>query len=149
MRERSCAWPRPLLEGEKRRLPNDERIHLRLELASAQRRQHGPEQGAPQPDKLDASEEMARSAVELARRHGDKALLVQCLDELSQILAERGDLEGVEALIRETIDVEQHVQRPDALMIAKRLHRLAPLRRQARSRQRGDSAARSKRSSIV
>ena len=69
--------------------------------------------------------------MDLARRHGDKAILLQCLDALSQTLAERGDLEGVEALIRETIEVEQHMQRPDALVMAKRLHRLAMLRRQA------------------
>lgn len=122
---------RALLDGEKRRLPNDLRIHIRLELAVAQRRQYRPEQGPPQPDKLSASEETARSAVELARHHGDKELLVQCLDELSQVLTERGDLEGVEALIRETIQAEEHVQRPDALVVARRLHRLAGLRRQA------------------
>lgn len=122
---------RALLDGEKRRLPNDQRIHIRLELTVAQRRQFRPEQGPSQPDKLRASEETARSAVEIARHHGDKVLLVQCLDELSQVLAERGDLDGVEALMRETIQAEQHVQRPDALVVARRLHRLAGLRRQA------------------
>src|SRR5580698_10999047 len=56
------ALAKAVLEGEKRRLPNDERIHLRLELASAQRRQHGPEQGAPQSEKLLIAEETAQSA---------------------------------------------------------------------------------------
>jgi tetratricopeptide (TPR) repeat protein len=121
-----------LLYSEQRRLPNDLRIQIRLELAMSQRRQFRPDSGgAPQPEKLRASEDTARSALELARREGNKAILIQCLDELSQTLGERGDLEGVEALIRETIEIEQHVQRPDALMIAKRLYRLATLRRQA------------------
>ncbi len=120
-----------LLDSEKRRLPNDERIQIRLELALALLRQFRPEHGPSQPAKLQASEETARSALDLARRHGDKGLLVQCLDAVSQTLAERGDLEGVEALIRETIEVEQHVQRPDALVLAARLRRLATLRREA------------------
>jgi tetratricopeptide (TPR) repeat protein len=119
-----------LLDSEKRRLPNDERIQIRLELAVALLRQFRPEQGPSQPAKLQASEETARSALDLARRHGDKELLVQCLDALSQTLAERGDLKGVEALVGEIIEVEQHLPRPDALVVAKRLRRLATLRRQ-------------------
>lgn len=120
-----------IVEGEKRRSPMDVRIHIRLELAEAQRRQFRPEQGAPQPDKLDAAEDASRSALELARHHNDKALLVQCLDALAQIMADRGNLEAVEALMQETVQAEQHVKRPDALVMAQRLHRLASLRRQA------------------
>jgi len=120
-----------VLEGEKRRLPNDVRIRIRLELAEAQRRQFRPEQGAPQPRKLDAAEETSRSALELARHQSDKALLVQCLDALAQVLTDCGNLEAVEELIRETVRVEQHVKRPDAVVMAQRLQRLASLRRQA------------------
>jgi tetratricopeptide (TPR) repeat protein len=129
--EAELCLAKALLDSEKRRLPNDERIQIRLELALALLRQFRPEHGPLQPAKLQASEETARSALDLARRHGDKGLLAQCLDALSQTLAERGDLEGVEALMRETIEVEQHVQRPDALVLAGRLHRLARLRREA------------------
>ncbi len=120
-----------LLDSEQRRLPNDVRIQIRLELALALERQFRPEQGPPQPDKLRASEETARSALDLARRHRDKDLLVQCLDALSQVLAERGDLESVDELVREIIQVEEHLPRPDAMVIARRLRRLATLRRQA------------------
>lgn len=120
-----------VLDGEKRRLPHHVRIQLRLELAEAQRRQFRLQQDAPQPHKLDAAEENSRSALDLARHQGDKALLVQCLDALAQVLTERGNLDEVEELMQETVQAEQHLRRPDALAMAQRLRRVASLRRKA------------------
>jgi tetratricopeptide (TPR) repeat protein len=129
--EAELCLAKAMVDGERRRLPNDVRIQIRLELGEAQRRQFRPEDGPAQPRKLEAAEETFRSALELARRENDKAILVQCLDALSRALADRNDLEAVEALMRETIQVEQHLRRPDALGMAQRLRRVASLRRQA------------------
>ena len=63
--EAELCLAKAMLNGERRRVSNDMRIHIRLELGEAQRRQFRPEDGPAQPRKLDAAEETFRSALEL------------------------------------------------------------------------------------
>jgi hypothetical protein len=85
-----------VLESEKHQSAS-RKILLRLELAEAQRKQFRPPNAEENPEKLTAAEQSARSALEVAKT-ADPAALVQCLDALTEILAERGNYPEVELL---------------------------------------------------
>src|SRR5579863_6755 len=81
-----------MVESERRQESAGQRILLRLELAEAQRKQFRGGEGF---HKLAEAEETVRSALELATRANERELLIQVLDELGAIAADRGQVEEV------------------------------------------------------
>src|SRR5579864_75271 len=128
-----CDYPRAELHltkailEEKHHQSPSRRILLRLELAEAQRRQFRPPNAGENPEKLTAAEQTARSALELAKT-ADPSALVQCLDALTEILAERGNYTEVELLTQDAILAEVRLRQADPLRMARRVHRLGVLR---------------------
>ena len=114
-------------EGEKRHQSPSRKILLRLELAEAQRRQFRPQNALENPEKLAAAEQTARSALEVAKT-ADPSALVQCLDALTEILAERGNYAEVELLTQDAILAEVRLRQADPLQMARRVHRLGMIR---------------------
>ncbi len=114
-----------MLESERRQENPDQRILLRLELAEAQRKQF---RGGEDFRKLVEAEETVRSALELASRANERALLVQVLDGLAAIAADRGQVDEVERLLREAGELEAKLKRPDPMAAARRLQRMGLLR---------------------
>src|SRR6185436_19832530 len=90
-----------IVEDERRKQSPDKRILVRIELAEAQRKQYRPGPGPGLPEKLTEAEETIRSAMDLAKRTGERALTLQCLDALATILGDQGDLARVEEVARE------------------------------------------------
>jgi len=116
-----------ILESERRQEPTDQRILLRLELAAAQRKQF---RGGQDLHKLAEAEETVRSALELASRADERELLIQVLDELAAIAADRGQVDEVERLLQEAGAAEAKLKRRDQMPAARRMHRLGLLRQQ-------------------
>jgi len=116
-----------ILESERRQEPTDQRILLRLELAAAQRKQF---RGGQDFHKLAEAEETVRSALELASRADERELLIQVLDELAAIAADRGHVDEVERLLQEAGAAEAKLKRRDQMPAARRMHRLGLLRQQ-------------------
>jgi tetratricopeptide (TPR) repeat protein len=115
------------ISADDKRLSPSRKILLRLELAEAQRKQFRLPNGEENPEKLTAAEQTARSAVELAKT-ADPAALVQCLDALTEILAERGNYTEVELLTQDAILAEVRLRQADPLQMARRVHRLGMIR---------------------
>jgi tetratricopeptide (TPR) repeat protein len=115
-----------ILEEKPHQSPS-RKILLRLELAEAQRMQFRAQNGGENTEKLAAAEETARSALELAKT-ADPSVLVQCLDGLTEILAERGNYAEVELLTQDAILAEVRLRQADPLRMARRVHRLGMLR---------------------
>jgi tetratricopeptide (TPR) repeat protein len=115
-----------LAADEKHQSPS-RKILLRLELAEAQRRQFRLPNAEENPEKLTAAEQTARSAVEVAKT-ADPSALVQCLDALTEILAERGNYTEVEVLTQDAILAEVRLRQADPLQMARRVHRLGMIR---------------------
>ena len=116
-----------ILESERRQEPAAQRILLRLELAESQRNQF---QGGEDFRKLVDAEETMRSAMDLASRTNERELLVQVIDQLAAIAADRGNADEVDRLLHEAEAAEEKVKRRDPMMAARRKHRLGILRRQ-------------------
>jgi tetratricopeptide (TPR) repeat protein len=114
-------------EGEKRHQSPSRKILLRLELAEAQRKQFRAQNAPENPEKLAAAEQTARSALEVAKT-ADPSALVQCLDTLTEILAERGNYAEVELLTQDAILAEVRLRQADPLQMARRVHRLGMIR---------------------
>ena len=114
-------------EGEKRHQSPSRKILLRLELAEAQRKLFRPQNAPENPEKLAAAEQSARSALEVAKT-ADPSALVQCLDTLTEILAERGNYAEVEMLTQDAILAEVRLRHVDPLQMARRVHRLGMIR---------------------
>jgi tetratricopeptide (TPR) repeat protein len=115
-----------VLEEKQHQSPS-RKILLRLELAEAQRRQFRLPNARENPEKLTAAEETARAALELAKA-AEPSVLVQCLDALTEILAERGNYPEVELLTQDAILAEVRLRQADPLRMARRVHRLGMLR---------------------
>jgi tetratricopeptide (TPR) repeat protein len=113
-------------EAESHQTPS-RKILLRLELAEAQRKQFRSPNGGENPEKLAAAEQTARSALEVAKTT-DASALVQCLDALTEIMAERGDYAAVELLTQDAILAEVRLRQVDPLQMARRVHRLGMIR---------------------
>ena len=116
-----------ILESERRQEPAADRILLRLELGEAQRKQFRGDQDFR---KLVEAEDTMRGALDLASRTNERELLVQVLDGLAAIAADRGQVEEVDRLMREAGEAESKVKRRDPMVAARRLHRLGMLRQQ-------------------
>ncbi len=117
-----------IVEDERRKQSPDKRILVRLELAEARRKQYRPGPGGGNREKLSEAEETIRSAMELAKRTGERPLMLQCLDALASILGDKEDLPGAEAAVREATDIEATLKRRDPLAAARRLNRIGLLR---------------------
>lgn len=115
-----------ILESERRQESADQRILLRLELAEAQRRQSSTDSSR----KLADAEDTVRSAYDLATRTNERELLVQCVDALATIAADRGNLEESSRLLQEAGACEAKLKRRDPMQVARRQHRLGMLREQ-------------------
>jgi tetratricopeptide (TPR) repeat protein len=111
-------------ESEQRRHSVPKRIHLRLELAEAQRKQFQAGVQNQNPAKLDEAEKVAHAALELAARTGDRDAYVRCLDALGDIFSDQGNFQGVEKVMQEAVRLEVMLPHPDPLGIARRVHRL-------------------------
>ncbi len=116
-----------MVESERRQEPAADRILLRLELGEAQRKQF---RGGQDFRKLGEAEETMRSALDLASRTNERELLVQVLDGLAAIAADRSQVEEVDRLLHEAAAVEAKLKRRDPMLAARRLHRLGLLRQQ-------------------
>jgi tetratricopeptide (TPR) repeat protein len=98
-----------------------------MELAESQRKQF---QGGEDFRKLVEAEETMRSALDLASRTNERELLIQVLDQLAAIAADRGQADEVERLLHEAAAAESKVRRRDPMLAARRMHRLGMLRQQ-------------------
>ncbi len=116
-----------ILESERRQEPAAQRILLRMELAESQRKQF---QGGEDLRKLVDAEETMRSALDLASRTNERDLLIQVLDQLAAIAADRGQADEVERLMHDAAAAEAKLKRRDPMLAARRTHRLGMLRRQ-------------------
>jgi tetratricopeptide (TPR) repeat protein len=116
-----------IVESERRQETPDQRILLRLELAEAQRKQFHSEEDSL---KLAAAEETLLSAMELASRSNEQELLIQVLDALTAIAADRGQADEVQRLVNEAAALEAKLKRRDPMPAARRLHRLGLLKQQ-------------------
>jgi len=107
------------------------RIHVRLLLAEAQRRQFDSNHVNPDHAKLDAAERTVRSAIELAARTGDRPAYLLCLDALGEIFGAQGNVAAVERVTQDAIQLEATLPHPEPLRMARRVHRLGIARHQA------------------
>jgi len=114
-----------ILESERRQESADQRILLRLELAEARRRQF---QAGGDAGKLADAETVVREAHDLASRTNERELVIQTLDALMAITADRGNLDDMERLVQEAAELEAKSKRHDPMQLALRLQRLGMLR---------------------
>lgn len=112
---------------DEKHLSPSRQVLLRLELAEAQRKQFRPPNAEENPEKLTAAEHTARAALEVAKT-ADPSALVQCLDALTEILAERGNYPEVELVTQDAILAEVRLRQADPLQMARRVHRLGMIR---------------------
>jgi tetratricopeptide (TPR) repeat protein len=118
-------------DAEKRGHSAYKRIHARLLLADAQRKQfHGPNQET-RPDKLAAAELTVRSAIELAARANNRDAYMQCLDALGDIFWDQCNFAAVEKVTRDALEIESGLAHPEPLRMARRIHRLGMVHHQA------------------
>jgi len=128
-----------IVESEQRQEPSDQRISLRLELGEAQRRQFV---AGGNPQKLTAAEETVRSAYDLASRTNEPDLLVESLDALGAIEADRGNLDEAARLLEEAGALEAKLKHSEPMQMARRQLRLGLLReRQGRLQEAADLLA--------
>ncbi len=125
-----------IVDSEQRQEPPNQRISLRLEMGEAQRRQFA---AGGDLRKLAAAEETVRSAYDLATRTNERELLMECLDTLGAIEADRGNLEEAARLIEEASAIEA---KSKPMQVARRQRRLGSLRqRQGRLQEAADLLA--------
>ena len=128
-----------IVDSEQRHEPPNRRISLRLELGEAQRRQF---MAGGNPQKLTAAEETVRSAYDLASRTNEPDLLVESLDALGAIEADRGNLDEAARLLEEAGALEAKLKHSEPMQVARRQHRLGFLRqRQGRLQDAADLLA--------
>ena len=89
-------------------------MEIRLQLASAQRKQA----------KLTETEESSRKALEIAAAAQDADLQILCLDALSEVLMERGNLPDAKKTIEERVRVDGQRKTPEPSAMARRLRQL-------------------------
>src|SRR5579862_8351005 len=90
------------------------RIQLRLQLAEAQRRL----------GKVDEAEKTVRAAIDCAARVSNPSGYVQCLDALAEVFHDAENFPSMEAALQEGVRIEAAIPHPNALRMARRVHRL-------------------------
>lgn len=114
-------------ESDSRKLSAKHRIRFRLELADTQRRV--AQQSRDGSDELlAAAEATARQAIAIAAESRDAEEYVNCLDALADIFTDKQDFVALEAIEQEALRRGAALTHPDALRMAKRVHRLAVAR---------------------
>ena len=114
-----------IVDSEQRQEPSNQRISLRLELGEAQRRQFIAGGGL---QTLAAAEVTVRSAYDLASRTNEPELLVESLDTLGAIEADRGNLDEAARLLEEAGVLEAKLKHSEPMQMARRQYRLGFLR---------------------
>lgn len=117
-----------VLEAEEHGNPVPKRIHLRLQLAEAQRRHAMADPENPDKVRLAQAEKTVRSAIELAAKVNHTMAYVQCLDALADIFGDQNNYSAVEKVTQEAIRIETSLPHPDPLRTARRVHRLGVAR---------------------
>ncbi len=113
-------------EADRQEAPAAQRLHLRIELAGAQRL--GALALAPGEQRLRRLEEAFGticSAVEIAARSSDTRSYVECLDMQATILADQEQWAAVESVQQDAIRLAAALPHPDAPAMAQRVRRLA------------------------
>lgn len=90
------------------------KIHFRLLLAEAQRKQ----------GKITEAEQTVRTALEHTAKVSNPSGYVQCLDALAEVFDDAENFPAMEAALQEGIRIESAMPHPDALRMARRVHRL-------------------------
>ncbi len=90
------------------------KIHFRLLLAEAQRKQ----------GKIAEAEQTVRAALEHTAKVSNPAGYVQCLDTLAEVFGDAENYASMEAALQEGIRIESAMPHPDAMRMARRVHRL-------------------------
>lgn len=116
------------IEAEEQGSSLAKRIHLRLQLAEAQRKRATADPEHQDQAKLTQAEKTVRAAIELAARASDRIGYVQCLDALADIFTEQVNFAAVEKVTQEAIRIESSLPHPDPLRMARRIHRLGMAR---------------------
>jgi tetratricopeptide (TPR) repeat protein len=116
------------VEAELKKRSGARRIHIRLLLAEAQRKQCQQEESATLRHKLTLAEQTLRSALAIAERNSERELYLHCLDALAEVLADQGDFAAVEKVTQEAVQREAALAHPDQLRMARRVLRLGVAR---------------------
>jgi tetratricopeptide (TPR) repeat protein len=119
---------RAAVEAEMKKRSASKRIHLRLLLAEAQRKQYHWEDEQPNTEKLESAEKTVRGALEIAARNSEKILYVHCLDALGEIFYEQRRYEGVEKVLQEAVKIATVLSHKDPVRMARRIMRLGTAR---------------------
>ncbi|HLX43892.1 MAG TPA: tetratricopeptide repeat protein [Bryobacteraceae bacterium] len=95
-----------------------QKIHLRLQLAEAQRKQ----------SKVAEAELTVRAALEHTARVSNPSGYVQCLDALAEVFHDAENFPSMEVALQEGVRIEAAMPHPDPLRMARRVHRLGTAR---------------------
>ncbi len=94
------------------------KVHFRLQLAEALRKQ----------GKLEEAESAIREALEYTARVANPSGYVQCLDALAEVFHDAENFPAMEAALQEGVKIEASMPHPDAVRMARRVHRLGTAR---------------------
>src|SRR5579883_3131127 len=94
------------------------KIQFRLQLSEAQRKL----------GKLEDAEKTIRAALEYTARISNPSGYVQCLDALAEVFHDAGKYDAMEAALQEGVRIEASMPHPDAVRMARRVHRLGTAR---------------------
>lgn len=97
------------------------KVHFRLLLAEAQRKQ----------GKVVEAEQTVRSALEHTAKISNPSGYVQCLDALAEVFHDAENFASMEAALEEGIRIESKMPHPEALRMARRVHRLGIARQKS------------------
>jgi tetratricopeptide (TPR) repeat protein len=119
---------RAAVEAEMKQRSASKRIHLRLLLAEAQRKQYVWDAESPAIEKLEAAEKTVRTALEIAAKNSERILYVHCLDALGEIYYDQRRYESVEKVLDEAIRIAAALSHQDPVRMARRVMRLGTAR---------------------
>jgi tetratricopeptide (TPR) repeat protein len=94
------------------------KVQFRLQLAEAQRKLK----------KFEEAEKTVRDALEYTARVSNPSGYVQCLDALAEIFHDAENYPAMEAALQEGVRIESAMPQPDAVRMARRVHRLGTAR---------------------
>jgi tetratricopeptide (TPR) repeat protein len=101
-----------------RRRHSVQKIHFRLQLSEAQRKQ----------GKLAEAEQTVRAALEHTARISNPSGYVQCLDALAEVFHDAENFPAMEVALEEGVRIEAAMPHPDPVRMARRVHRLGTAR---------------------